>query len=98
MHAEDHGFAASVQGDTGSAASSSLFDIIRASGINSSHHPIHACAHSRLDLCGVGSGVGVGPGACSGVLCGVLPGVADDVRMLAWMVLNLMEFVLPLIH
>ena len=36
-------------------------------------------SHSRLDLCGVGSGVGVGSGACSGDLCGVLPGVADDV-------------------
>ena len=52
---------------------------IRGFDSNSSHHPIHACAHSRLDLCGVGSGVGVGLGACSGVLCGVLPGVADDV-------------------
>ena len=38
---------------------------------NSSHHPIHACAHSRLDLCGVGSGVGVGVGVCARVSCGV---------------------------
>ena len=79
LHAEDHGCAASVQGETGSVASSLLFHIIRDSESNSSHHPFHACAHSRLDLCGVGSGVGVGSGACSGVLCGVLPGVADDV-------------------
>ena len=72
LHAEDHGGAASVQGDTGSAASSLFFDLlIRDSESNSSHHPIHACAHSGLDLCGVGSGVGVGLGACAGASCGV---------------------------
>ena len=76
VHVEDHGGAASVQGDTGSVASSLPFDSpIRGSDSNSSHHPIHACAHSRLDLCGVG----VGLGSCSGALCGVFPCVVDDV-------------------
>ena len=37
---------------------------IRGSHLNSLHHPIHACAHSRLDSCGVGSVVGVGVGVC----------------------------------
>ena len=76
----DHGVATSVQGDTGSTAFSHLHhSTIRGCKHNSSHHPIHACAHSRLDLCGVGSGVGVGLGVCARVSCGVLPGVADDV-------------------
>ena len=44
--------------------------IIRGCQHNSSHHPIHACAHSCLDLRGVGSGVGVGLGACAGASCG----------------------------
>ena len=34
--------------------------LIRGSDPNSLHHPIQACAHSRLDSCGVGSGVGFG--------------------------------------
>ena len=55
------------------------YSLIRGCQHNSSHHPIHACAHSRLDLCGVGSGVGVGLGACAGASCGVFPGVVDDV-------------------
>ena len=80
VHVEDHGGAASVQVDTGSVAFSLLFDSrIRGSDSNSSYHPIHACAHSRLDLCGVGFRVGVGLGSCSGALCGVFPGVVDDV-------------------
>ena len=77
---EDHGVAASVKGDTGSVAFCLPFDSpTRGSDSNSSHHPIHACAHSRLDLCGVRFGVGVGLGSRSGALCGVFPGVVDDV-------------------
>ena len=42
-----HGEATSVQGDTGSTAFSDLHhSIIRGCQHNSSHHPIHACAHS----------------------------------------------------
>ena len=44
---------------------------------SSLHHDIHACAHSRLDNCGVGSAVGVGVGARAGVSC-VVPSVAVD--------------------
>ena len=63
VHVEDHGGAASVQGDTGSVAFSLPFDSpIRGSDSDSFHHPIHACAHSRLEKCGVGVGVGVGLG------------------------------------
>ena len=76
---EGHGEATSVQGDTGNTAFSNLHHSkIRGCKHNSSHHPIHACAHSRLDLSGVGSGVGVGLGVCARVSCCVLPGVADD--------------------
>ena len=58
---EFFGSAAIVQGDTGSTAFSVLHDsLIRDCRPNSLHHPIHACAHSRLDSCGVGSGVGAG--------------------------------------
>ena len=75
VHVEDHGGAASVQRDTGSVAFILPFDSpIRGPDSNSSYHPIHACAHSRLDLCGVGFGVGVGLDSCSGALCGVFPG------------------------
>ena len=80
VHAEDHGSAASVQGDTGSATFSLPLDSsIRGSDSNSSHHPIHACAHSRLDSCGVGSGVGFGIGAGAVVSCVVSSGAVDDV-------------------
>ena len=41
--------------------------------------PIHACAHPRLDNCGVGSGVGVGVGGRAGVSCVVPSGAVDDV-------------------
>ena len=51
---EGHGEAASVLGDTGSAFS--LSNWIHDSFANSLHHTIHACAHSRLDRCGVGVG------------------------------------------
>ena len=61
LSAKGHGNAASVRGDTGSTAFSMLHDsLIRDSRHNSLHHPIHACAHSRLDNCGVGSGVVLG--------------------------------------
>ena len=53
--------------------------LIRGCKHNSSHHPIHPCAHPRLDLCGVGSGVAVDLGVSARVSCGVLLGVADDV-------------------
>ena len=59
---EGHGRAASVLGDTGSAFSRSNW-LIHDSFANSLHHPIHACAHSRLDRCGVGFGV-CGVGSC----------------------------------
>ena len=79
-NAKGNGEATSVQGDTGSTAFNFTHHFInRGCKNNSSHHPIHACAHSRFDLCGVGSGVGVGLGACACVSCGVLPGDADDV-------------------
>ena len=74
--AKGHGNAASVQGDTGSTAFSILHDsLIRDCRPNSLHHPIHVCAHSRLDGCGVGSGVGAG----AVVSCVVSSGVVDDV-------------------
>ena len=80
MHAEGHGVAASVQEDTGSTSFSLPCDSsIRGSPLNSLHHPIHACAHSRLDSFGVGSGVGVGVGVCAGVSCVVPSGAVDDV-------------------
>ena len=53
---EGHGQAASVLGDTGSAFSCTDF-LIRDLFASSLIHPIHACAHSRLDLFGVGFGV-----------------------------------------
>ena len=53
--------------------------LIRDRRPNSLHHPIHACAHSRLDGCGVGSGVGSGAGAGAVVSCVVSSGVVDDV-------------------
>ena len=53
--------------------------LIRGCRPNSFFHPIHACAHSRLDQCGFGSGVGVGFGACEGASCVVSSGVVDDV-------------------
>ena len=57
---EGHGQAASVLGDTGSAFSCTDF-LIRDLFASSLIHPIHACAHSCLDLFGVGFGVvGVG--------------------------------------
>ena len=85
-NAKGHGEATSVQGSTGSTAFSLMHhSLIRGCRPDSLHHPIHACAHSRLDLCGVGSGVGVGFGACAGVSCGVSSGVVDDVDD-AWMV------------
>ena len=70
--AKGHWETTSVQGDTGSSAFSSMqHTLIRGCQHNSFHHPIHACAHYRLDLRGVGSGVGVGLGACAGASCGV---------------------------
>ena len=67
-------------GDTGSTAFRKLHDsLIRDCRPNSLHHPIHACAHSRLDNCGVGSGVGFGVGAGAVVSCVVSSGVVDDV-------------------
>ena len=78
--AKSHGVSRSVQGDTGSNGFSFMqHSLMRGCQHNSSQHPIHACAHSRLDLCGVGSGVGVGLGACARASCGVFPGVVDDV-------------------
>ena len=60
-----HGGAASVRGDTGSIAFSIFGDVvIRDSLVISLLHPIHACAHSRLDGCGEGSWVCVGDIAC----------------------------------
>ena len=48
------------RGDNGSTAFSLLHHSpIRDCRPNSLHHPIHACAHSRLDKCGVSSGVGL---------------------------------------
>ena len=49
--------AASVQGDTGSAAFSCTDSLIHGSLVNSSFHPIHACAHSCFDGCRAGFGV-----------------------------------------
>ena len=70
---EGHSHAAGVLGDTGSAFSTIC--LIRDS-CNNSFHPIHACAHSCLDRCGVGvwgRGVGVAcPLSCLSV------GVDDD--------------------
>ena len=78
---EGHGQAASVLGDTGSAFSCTDF-LIRDLFASSLIHPIHACAHSRLDLFGVGLGV-VGEGvACPSLVssfCGsCVGGDVDD--------------------
>ena len=78
--AKGHGEATSVQGSTGSTAFSLMHhSLIRGCRPNSFYHPIHACVHSRLDQCGVGSDVGVGFGACAGVSCVVSSGVIDNV-------------------
>ena len=75
--AKGHGNVASVQGDTGSTAFRKLHDsLIRDCRPNSLHHPIHACAHSRLDNYGVGSGVGFG--VCAGGRRVVSSFVVDD--------------------
>ena len=65
--------------DTGSIAFSCGDLVIHDSLANSLHHPIHACAHSRLDGCGEGSGVCDGGIACA-PLSSLLrvPGVDDD--------------------
>ena len=74
---EGHGRAASVLGDTGSAFSRSHW-LIHDSFANSLHHPIHACAHSRLDRSGVGFGVcGVGV-ACPPLLSLLCVSRVDD--------------------
>ena len=78
VHAEGHGVASSVQRDTGSTALSLPCDSsIRGPHLDSLHHPIHACAHSRLDNNNVSSGVVVG--GCAGVSCVVPSGAVDDV-------------------
>ena len=77
---EGHGQAASVLGDTGSAFSCTDF-LIRDLFASSSAHPIHACAHSRLDLFGVGFGVGGVGVACPSLLspfCGSCVDGVDD--------------------
>ena len=72
---EGRGFAASVLGDTGRAFSCS--DRLIRGSCSNSYHPIHACAHSCLDRCGVGVGVcGVGVACPVSSPCG--PGVDDD--------------------
>ena len=70
-----HGGAASVRGDRGHCGDLVIHDSLA----NSLHHPIHACAHSRLDGCGEGSGVCDGSIACA-PLSSLLrvPGVDDD--------------------
>ena len=66
VSAEGHGKAVSVRRDTGSTAFSLLSDsLVRGSRPNSLHHPTHACAHSRLDKCGVGSGTPSLSSSCS---------------------------------
>ena len=79
--AKSHGETTSVQGDTGSIAFSAMqHSLIRGCHHNSFHHPIHACAHSRLDRCGVGvgvSGVGVACPLLLSLLC--VSRVDDDV-------------------
>ena len=78
--AKDHGEATSAQGSTHSTAFSLMNrSLIRGCRPNSFYHPIHACAHSRLDGCGVGSGVGAGVGAGAVVSCVDSSGVVDDV-------------------
>ena len=80
VHAEDHTEVLPVSKGTLVAL---LDSSIRGSDSDSSHHPIHACAHSRLDSCGVGSGVGFGVGFGVGagavVSCVVSSGAVDDV-------------------
>ena len=79
-NSKNHREVTSVQGDTGSTAFSLMHHSpIRDCRPNSLHHPIHACAHSRLEKCGVGSGGEGGVGACAGVSCVVSSGVVDDV-------------------
>ena len=79
--AKSHGVPTSVQGDTGSIAFSAVqHSLIRGCHHNSFHHPIRACAHSRLDRCGFGvgvSGVGVACPLLLSLLC--VSRVDDDV-------------------
>ena len=63
------GSPAIVLGDTGGVSNSICMRTLTAV----------ACAHSRLEKCGVGSCVGVGVGACAGVSCVVSSCVVDDV-------------------
>ena len=74
-----HGGAASVLGDTGSAAFSRTDSLIHGSLANSSFHPIHACAHSCFD--GRRAGFGVCGGGCALAPVSFLsdvPDVPDD--------------------
>ena len=80
-----------VQWDTGSIAFSlPFYSSVRGSHSNSLHHLIHACAHSRLDNCGVGSGVGVGVGHVLVFLVSFLLVLSMMWMMPAWMVMSLM--------
>ena len=79
-----HGGAASVLGDTGSVAFSRTDSSIHGSLVNSSSHPIHACAHSCFDGCRAGFGVcgrGGRRGGCARAPVSFLsdvPDVPDD--------------------
>ena len=70
-----HGGAASVLGDTGSAAFPCTDSLIHDSFANSSFHPIHACAHSCFD--GRRAGFGVCGGGCALAPVSFLSDVAD---------------------
>ena len=74
---EGHGRAASVLGDTGSAFSRCYF-LIHDPFASSLIHPIHACAHSRLDLSGVGFGVCGAGVACPSLLSPFCGSRVDD--------------------
>ena len=51
--AKSHGDNYQCPGMTSGSIAFSSMHVLFNSGWNSCHHPIHACAHSRLDLCGV---------------------------------------------